>query len=113
MIEVPAAVYQAEASPDVRTFLSVGSNDLAQYLLAADRNNPRVSRHLDPAHPSLLRALHQIVESAHKAGAPVTVCGEIAGDPAMGLLLLGMNFDGLSMSPAALSRVKWAIRHTT
>ena len=113
MIEVPAAVYQAEALARRTDFLSVGSNDLAQYLLAADRNNPRVSRHLDPAHPSLLQALHQIVESAHKAGKPVTVCGEIAGDPAMGLLLLGMNFDGLSMSPAALSRVKWAVRHTT
>ena len=113
MIEVPAAVYQAEALARLTDFLSVGSNDLAQYLLAADRNNPRVSHHLDPAHPSLLRALHQIVESAHKAGKPVSVCGEIAGDPAMGLLLLGMNFDGLSMSPAALSQVKWAVRRTT
>ena len=113
MIEVPSAVYQAEALASRVDFLSVGSNDLAQYLLAADRNNPRVSRHLDPAHPSLLRALQQIVDSAHKAGKPATICGEIAGDPAMGLLLLGMNFDGLSMSPASLSRMKWAVRHTT
>ncbi len=113
MIEVPAAVYQVEALASRADFLSVGSNDLAQYLLAADRNNPRVSHHLDPAHPSLLRALQQIVNSAHKVGKPVTVCGEIAGDPTMGLLLLGMGFDGLSMSPVALPRMKWAVRHTT
>jgi len=113
MIEVPAAVYQAQALARLADFLSVGTNDLGQYLLATDRNNPRVSTRLDPAHPALLQALQQVVDSAHKAGKLVTVCGEMAGDPGMGLLLLGMGFDGLSMSPAALPRVKWAVRGAT
>jgi phosphotransferase system enzyme I (PtsP) len=113
MIEVPAAVYQAESLARRVDFLSVGTNDLTQYLLATDRNNPRVSTRLDPAHPALLQALQQVVEAARRAGKPVTVCGEMAGDPVLALLLLGMGFDGLSMSPAALPRVKWAIRKVT
>ncbi len=113
MIEVPAAVYEAEQLARRVDFLSVGSNDLAQYLLATDRNNPRDSKRLGPAHPALLRALQQVVDSTHRTGKTVTVCGEIASDPAMGLLLLGMGFDGLSISPAALPQVKWAVRGTT
>ena len=113
MIEVPAAVYQAEALARRVDFLSVGTNDLAQYMLATDRINPRVSNRLDPTHPAVLQALQQAVDSGHRAGKPVTVCGEIAGDPAMGLLLLGMGYDGLSMSPAALPGVKWAVRGAT
>lgn len=113
MIEVPAAVYQAEPLARRADFLSVGTNDLAQYVLAVDRNNPRVSGRLDHAHPALLQALRQIVGAAHRAGKTVTVCGETASDPAMALLLLGMGFDGLSMSYAALPRVKWAVRGTT
>jgi phosphotransferase system enzyme I (PtsP) len=113
MIEVPAAVYQAEQLARRVDFLSVGTNDLAQYLLATDRNNPRVSMRLGSVHPALLRALQQVVDAAHRAARKVTVCGEIAGDPATGLLLLGMGFDGLSMSPAALPQLKWAVRGTT
>ncbi len=113
MIEVPAAVYQAEQLARRVDFLSVGTNDLAQYLLATDRNNPRVSMRLGPVHPALLRALQQVVDAAHRAARKVTVCGEIAGDPATGLVLLGMGFDGLSMSPAALPQLKWAVRGTT
>jgi len=113
MIEVPAAVYAAEQLARHADFLSVGTNDLAQYLLATDRNNPRDSTRLGPAHPALLRALQQVVDSTHKTGKTVTVCGEIASDPAMGLLLLGMGFDGLSVSPVALPQVKWAVRGTT
>jgi len=110
MIEVPAAVYEAERLARRADFLSVGSNDLAQYLLATDRNNPRDSTRLGLAHPALLKALQQVVESAHQAAKTVTICGEIASDPAMALLLLGMGFDALSVSPAALPRVKWAVR---
>jgi phosphotransferase system enzyme I (PtsP) len=113
MIEVPAAVYQVEALARRVDFLSVGTNDLAQYLLATDRNNPHDSAHLYPVHPALLRALKQIRDSAWRTGTPVTICGEIAGEPAIALLLLGMGFDGLSMSPAALPGVKWAVRHVT
>jgi phosphotransferase system enzyme I (PtsP) len=113
MIEVPAAVYQAEPLARRADFLSVGTNDLAQYLLATDRNNPRASGRLDSAHPALLQALQQVVDSASRAGKPVTVCGEIAGDPAIALLLLGMGVDGLSMNPSALVAVKWAVRSVT
>ena len=110
MIEVPAAIYQLEQLARHVEFLSVGTNDLAQYLLATDRNNPHVSRRLDHCHPALLRALQHIVHVSGRTGKPVTVCGEMANDPGCALLLLGMGFDGLSISASAIPRVKWAIR---
>ena len=110
MIEVPAAIYQLEQLARHADFFSVGTNDLSQYLLASDRNNPRVSRRLDPGHPALLRALQLIVQTCKSAGKPVTVCGEMANDPGCALLLLGMGFDGLSISATAIPRVKWTIR---
>jgi len=113
MIEVPAAVYQVHALARQADFLSVGTNDLAQYLLATDRNNPRVSHRLDPAHPAVLRALQHVVEAGHGSGRTVTVCGEAANEPAMALLLLGMGFDGLSMNVGALPGVTWAVRGAT
>jgi len=113
MVEVPAAIYQLEQLARKVDFLSVGTNDLAQYLLATDRNNPRVSRRLDPCHPALLHALQQIVHACKNAEKPVTVCGEMANDPGCALLLLGMGFGSLSISASALPRVKWAIRSVT
>jgi phosphotransferase system enzyme I (PtsP) len=113
MIEVPAVVYQVEALARRVDFLSIGTNDLTQYLLATDRNDPQASARLDPVHPALLQALKQIAESAQRAGKPVTVCGEIAGDPAIALLLLGMGFHELSMSPAVVLKVKWAVRRVS
>jgi phosphotransferase system enzyme I (PtsP) len=110
MIEVPSAIYQIEQLARHADFFSVGTNDLSQYLLASDRNNSRVSRRLDPAHPALLHALQLIVQACKSAGKPVTVCGEMANDPGCALLLLGMGFDGLSISATAIPRVKWAIR---
>lgn len=110
MIEVPSAVYQSDAIAARVDFLSVGSNDLTQYLLAVDRNNARVAGLYDALHPAVLRALLQVVESARRNNKPVSVCGEMAGDPAAALLLLGMGMDSLSMSPASLPRVKWMIR---
>jgi phosphotransferase system enzyme I (PtsP) len=110
MIEVPSAIYLIEQLARHVDFLSVGTNDLSQYLLATDRNNPRVSRRLDPGHPALLHALQLIVHASKTAGKPVTVCGEMANDPGCALLLLGMGFDGLSISATAIPRVKWAIR---
>jgi phosphotransferase system, enzyme I, PtsP len=110
MIEVPAAIYQLEQLARHVDFLSVGTNDLSQYLLATDRNNPRVSRRLDCGHPALLHALQHIVHASRRAAKPVTVCGEMANDPGCALLLLGMGFDGLSISATAIPRVKWAIR---
>lgn len=110
MIEVPAALFQLPQLAQQVDFLSVGTNDLAQYLLAADRNNPKVSGRLDPCHPALLHALRHIVHTAISMHKPVTVCGEMANDPGCALLLAGMGFQGLSISATAIPRVKWAIR---
>ena len=113
MIEVPSAVYQVAVIAQRVDFLSVGTNDLTQYLLAVDRNNARVAKLYDPLHPAVLRALVQIVEGAHRHHKPVSVCGEMAGDPAVTLLLLGIGIDSLSMSVVGLPRVKWVIRSFT
>lgn len=110
MVEVPSAILQLHQLAKQVDFLSVGTNDLAQYLLATDRNNPKVSGRLDPCHPAMLRALQQIVQKSRRSRKPVTVCGEMANDPGCALLLLGMGFDGLSISATGIPRVKWAIR---
>ncbi len=110
MIEVPAAIYLAESLAHKVDFLSVGTNDLTQYLLAIDRTNPLVSARLDALHPALLHALQHIVEAVHRAGKQVTVCGEMASDPSMAMALVGMGYDGLSINPTALLAVKAAIR---
>ncbi|HKK04413.1 MAG TPA: phosphoenolpyruvate--protein phosphotransferase, partial [Gammaproteobacteria bacterium] len=111
MVEVPSAVYQAGNIARRVDFLSVGTNDLTQYLLAVDRNNARVADLYESLHPAVLRALLQVVEAAHRYGKPVSVCGEMAGDPVAALLLLGMGMDSLSMSVSGLPRVKWVIRN--
>ncbi|WP_133128063.1 phosphoenolpyruvate--protein phosphotransferase [Legionella nagasakiensis] len=111
MIEVPAAVYQAREFAKRVDFLSVGSNDLAQYLLAVDRNNARVAGLYDALHPAMLRALLKIVEGGHAAGVEVSICGEMASEPLAVILLLAMGFDTLSMNSFSLPRVKWVIRN--
>jgi phosphotransferase system enzyme I (PtsP) len=113
MIEVPSAVYQARALSKRVDFLSIGSNDLTQYILAVDRNNPRVANLYDSLHPAVLRALIQVVESGHQEGKHVSICGEIAGDPVAVMLLLAIGFDSLSMNATAINRVRWIIRHMT
>ena len=110
MIEVPAAVYQARELAKRVDFLSVGSNDLTQYLLAVDRNNSRVAGLYDSLHPSMIRTLIKIIEGGHAAGVKVSVCGEMANDPLAVILLLAMGFDTLSMNSSSLPRVKWVIR---
>lgn len=110
MIEVPAAVYQAYELAKRVDFISVGSNDLIQYLLAVDRNNPRVANRYNGLHPAVVRALYQVVKAAHRARKPVEICGELAGDPLAAILLLGMGFDVLSMNARSLPRIKWLIR---
>jgi phosphotransferase system enzyme I (PtsP) len=110
MIEVPSAVYMAEILARRVDYLSVGTNDLVQYLLAVDRNNTRVASLYHPLHPAVLRALLQAREGARLAGKPIYVCGEMAGDPAAAILLLGMGYDALSVSVAGLTRVKWVVR---
>lgn len=110
MIEVPSAVYQTSLLAQRVDFISVGTNDLTQYLLAVDRNNPRVAGLYDALHPAVLRALVSIVEQAHAQGKPVSVCGELASDPLATLLLVGMGIDSFSMNVASVLRVKSVIR---
>jgi phosphotransferase system enzyme I (PtsP) len=110
MIEIPAAVYQVRELARQVDFLSVGSNDLTQYLLAVDRNNPRVADLYDFLHPAVLQALIKVVEGSHAEGKPVSICGEMAGDPAAAVLLMAMGFDSLSMNATNLPKVKWLLR---
>lgn len=113
MIEVPSAVYQARELARMADFLSVGSNDLTQYLLAVDRNNARVAALYDYLHPAVLMALQDVVSAAHAEGKPVSICGEMAGDPVAAVLLLAMGFDSLSMNSTHLPKVKWLLRKMT
>ena len=110
MIELPAAVYQTRALAKLVDFISVGSNDLTQYLLAVDRNNPRVANLYSAFHPAVLNALYQVVLQAQEQKKPVSICGEMAGDPGAAVLLLAMGFDTLSMNVSALLKVKSVIR---
>ena len=113
MIELPAAVYQARALANLVDFISVGSNDLTQYLLAVDRNNPRVAALYSAFHPAVLGALNYIVKEVKLEGKPISICGEMAGDPGAAVLLMAMGFDILSMNSAALLKVKSVIRSIT
>jgi len=110
MVEVPALLFQLDALARRADFLSIGSNDLTQYLLAVDRNNSHVAELYDTLHPAVLRALQQVVNAGHAHARPVSICGEMAGQPAAAVLLLGMGIDSLSMNAASLPRVKWVIR---
>ena len=110
MIEVPSAVYQIKALARRVDFFSIGTNDLTQYLLAVDRNNARVAHLYQSLHPAVLCAIRQVVNDAQQLGKPVSVCGEMAGDPAAALALLGLGVNSLSMSVSNLPRVKWVIR---
>lgn len=111
MVEVPAAVYQAEQLIAEVDFISIGTNDLTQYLLAVDRNNPQVAKLFDSLHPAVIKAIQLVVDCAHREGKQVSICGEMAGDPVAAILLLAMGVDGLSMNASSLPRVKWTIRN--
>jgi phosphotransferase system enzyme I (PtsP) len=109
MIEVPSAVYQIEDICALIDFVSIGTNDLTQYLLAVDRNNENVAELFSSLHPAVLKAMQQIVIGAEKSATPVSVCGELAGDPLGVMALLGMGIDSLSMSVGSLLRAKKVI----
>lgn len=111
MIEVPAAVYQAQDLAKRVDFLSVGSNDLTQYLLAVDRNNARVADLYHSLHPAVLRALSAVASAGRAENIPVGICGELAGDPGAAVLLLAMGYDVLSMNSTSLPKVKKALRN--
>jgi phosphotransferase system enzyme I (PtsP) len=110
MVEVPAAVYQVRELAERVDFLSVGSNDLTQYLLAVDRNNPRVAPLYHSFHPAVLQALHKIAIDSNGMHVQLSICGELAGDPAGAVLLMAMGYDALSMNASNLLRVKAVLR---
>ncbi|MGL1958922.1 MAG: phosphoenolpyruvate--protein phosphotransferase [Colwellia sp.] len=111
MLEVPSVIFQLKELAQRVDFFSVGSNDLTQYLLAVDRNNAQVADLYNSYHPSVLRALNTIAQESSKYLVPLSLCGELAGEPAGALLLLAMGFDKLSMNPHNVPRIKWVIRH--
>lgn len=111
MLEVPSVIFQLEELAQRVDFFSVGSNDLTQYLLAVDRNNAQVASLHDAYHPAVLRALNTIAKQSIKYKVPLSLCGELAGEPAGALLLLAMGFDKLSMNGHNIARIKWVIRH--
>tara|TARA_R110002072_G_scaffold10831_20_gene50100 strand:- start:168 stop:2444 length:2277 start_codon:yes stop_codon:yes gene_type:complete len=113
MVEVPAAVYQARDLARLVDFMSVGSNDLTQYLLAVDRNNARVADLYHSLHPAVLRALLNVAEASRAENVPIGICGELAGDPGAAILLLAMGYDVLSMNATSLPRVKKALRNVS
>ncbi len=110
MIEIPSAAITSDILARQCKFFSVGTNDLIQYLIAIDRVNDRIAHLYEPSHPAVVRMLKLIVDEAHKAGIPVAVCGEMAGDPVYTPLLLGLGIDELSMTPPLLPSVKFLVR---
>jgi phosphotransferase system, enzyme I, PtsP len=113
MLEVPAAILQIDDLAKRVDFFSIGTNDLTQYLLAVDRTNARVAGHYDSLHPSVLRAIDYAVGRARDLGKPLSVCGEMAGEPASAVLLMGLGVEALSMASPSLPRVKQALRTFT
>jgi phosphoenolpyruvate-protein phosphotransferase len=110
MLEIPSAILVGDSYLDQLAFASLGTNDLLQYALAVDRGNPALDRYRDSLHPALLRLIREAVESSSRAGIELSVCGEMAGDPAAALALVGLGVRQLSMSAASLAAVRRAIR---
>lgn len=113
MLEVPALLFQLEEVAQRVDFVSVGSNDLTQYLLAVDRNNPRVSGLFDAYHPGILRALRRARSDCQQFGLDVSVCGELAGEPFGALLLVAMGYDQLSMNQGNLAMINYLLRRVS
>jgi len=110
MIEIPSAALIADTLAKQAKFFSIGSNDLIQYTLAADRTNEKVSHLYEPTHPAILRLIKLTVDAAHQHGIWAGVCGEIAGDPALTPLLIGLGVDELSTAPPVVPQIKYIIR---
>ncbi|MCA9225860.1 MAG: hypothetical protein KDA47_09625, partial [Planctomycetales bacterium] len=109
--EVPAAAVTIEAMLDMVDFVSIGSNDLVQYLMAADRDNPKVSHLCQPLAPAVLQVLANVIRACNKANKPVTLCGEMAGQPQAFAALIGMGLRSFSMSPAFVPSIKDLASH--
>jgi len=106
MVEIPSAALLSEQFAPEVDFFSIGTNDLTQYTLAAERGNPLLSEMSDALHPAVLRLIKTVVEAAHRHGKWVGVCGELAGDPLAVPVLVGLGVDELSLNPAGIPRVK-------
>jgi len=109
MIEIPAAAMMADRFAREVDFFSIGTNDLVQYTMAADRMNPKLSALSDPFHPAVLRLVHRVIVAAHEQGKWVGMCGEMAGNPLALPVLLGMGLDEFSMSAGAVTRARWLL----
>jgi phosphotransferase system, enzyme I, PtsP len=110
MLEVPSLIWQLPALLEQADFVSVGSNDLAQFLFASDRGNPRLADRYDPLSPAMLSALSEVARQCARAGRPLSVCGEMAGRPIEAMGLLGIGISNLSMTPSAIGPVKLMMR---
>ena len=110
MIEIPSAALIADALATRVKFFSIGSNDLIQYTLAADRTNEKVSHLYEPTHPAIIRLIKMTIDAAHRHGIWAGVCGEVAGDPVLAPLLIGLGVDELSAAPPVIAQVKYMIR---
>ena len=113
MVEVPAAAVCIDAILRETDFISIGSNDLIQYLVAADRDNPKVAHLCEPLSPAIFRVLQMVLDACRRTGTPVTVCGEMAGQPRSVLVLFGMGLRRFSMSPAFLPSIKALLASVT
>ena len=107
MIEIPSAAIACDTLVSECSFFSIGSNDLIQYLMAVDRLNDRVAHLYEPTHPAVIRMLDMIVKAANKGGVELSICGEMAGDPILVPLLIGLGIESLSMSPGLLPHAKF------
>ena len=112
MIEVPSAAVELERIIEHVDFVSVGTNDLVQYLLAVDRDNPRVAKLYEPHHPAVLGTLARIAAICKAAGKSCSICGDMADDPATAMMLLGMGFDTISVAPFFYPGIKYVVRRT-
>ena len=112
MIEVPAAAIAADLFAKRLDFLSIGTNDLIQYTLAIDRIDDEVNYLYDPLHPSVLRLIHNVICAGREAEIPVSMCGEMAGDPVYTRLLLGLGLLEFSMEPSRLLEIKALVRRS-